>query len=74
MVASPLLPGSADLPELPELHQLPELPGLNQLRDGARVVALPLVTRFRGIDVREALLLRGPEAGASSRPSLEYAR
>ena len=32
------------------------VPPLHDLLATARVVALPLVTRFRGIDVREALL------------------
>ncbi|MDF2575867.1 MAG: O-succinylbenzoate synthase, partial [Agromyces sp.] len=36
------------------------MPTLSDLLATARVVALPLVTRFRGIDVREALLLEGP--------------
>jgi O-succinylbenzoate synthase len=38
----------------------------------ARVVALPLRTRFRGIDVREALLLRGPEGWTEFSPFVEY--
>ena len=36
------------------------LPSLNELRESARVVSLPMAARFRGIEVREALLLRGP--------------
>jgi O-succinylbenzoate synthase len=48
------------------------LPDLEQLRDGARVVALPLVTRFRGIDVREVLLVRGPRGWAEFSPFVEY--
>ena len=38
----------------------------------ARVVALPLATRFRGIDVREALLFEGPEGWAEFSPFPEY--
>ena len=48
------------------------LPELEQLRDGARVVALPLVTRFRAIDVREVLLVRGPRGWAEFSPFIEY--
>ena len=48
------------------------LPDLKQLRDGARVVALPLVTRFRAIDVREVLLVRGPRGWAEFSPFIEY--
>jgi O-succinylbenzoate synthase len=35
-------------------------------------VALPLVTRFRGLDVREALLVEGPEGWAEFAPFAEY--
>jgi o-succinylbenzoate synthase len=38
----------------------------------ARVVALPLRTRFRGIDVREAMLLRGPAGWTEFSPFVEY--
>ena len=48
------------------------LPPLADLRASARVVALPLHTRFRGIDVREALLLEGPEGWAEFSPFVEY--
>jgi O-succinylbenzoate synthase len=48
------------------------LPPLDDLLATARVVALPLVTRFRGIDVREALLLRGPEGWTEFSPFVEY--
>ncbi len=36
------------------------------------MVALPLATRFRGIDVREAVLLEGPEGWTEFSPFLEY--
>ncbi|RIJ01730.1 O-succinylbenzoate synthase, partial [Clavibacter nebraskensis] len=36
------------------------LPALDDLLATARVVALPLRTRFRGLDVREAVLIEGP--------------
>ena len=48
------------------------LPSGRELREVAHVVALPLVTRFRGIDVREAVLLRGPSGWAEFAPFPEY--
>jgi O-succinylbenzoate synthase len=48
------------------------LPDLAELRANAHVVALPLNTRFRGIDVREALLLDGPEGWSEFSPFVEY--
>lgn len=48
------------------------LPPLDELRATARVVALPLHTRFRGIDVREAMLLEGPEGWTEFSPFPEY--
>ncbi|GAB3118648.1 o-succinylbenzoate synthase [Glaciibacter psychrotolerans] len=48
------------------------LPHLDELLGTARVVSLPLVTRFRGIDSREALLLRGPEGWSEFSPFVEY--
>ena len=48
------------------------LPPLDDLLGTARVVALPLVTRFRGIDVREAMLLEGPEGWTEFSPFAEY--
>lgn len=48
------------------------LPTLPELLGSARVVALPLVTRFRGIDTREALLLKGPHGWAEFSPFAEY--
>ena len=48
------------------------LPDLAGLRAAAHVVSLPLVTRFRGVDHREALLLRGPEGWTEFSPFLEY--
>lgn len=47
-------------------------PSLAELLDTARVVALPLTTRFRGVDVREALLFEGPEGWAEFSPFVEY--
>ena len=48
------------------------LPSLAELLDGAAVVAIPLVTRFRGTDVREAMLLRGPNGWTEFSPFPEY--
>ncbi|MBS1674808.1 MAG: O-succinylbenzoate synthase, partial [Actinobacteria bacterium] len=48
------------------------LPALAEILDSARVVALPLHTRFRGVDVREALLFEGPEGWAEFSPFVEY--
>jgi O-succinylbenzoate synthase len=48
------------------------LPEPNELLATARVVALPLVTRFRGIDVREAVLFEGPEGWTEFSPFVEY--
>ena len=48
------------------------LPSAKELRDLAHVVALPLATRFRGIEVREAVLLRGPSGWTEFAPFAEY--
>ncbi|WP_157002817.1 o-succinylbenzoate synthase [Agromyces laixinhei] len=48
------------------------MPPLAELLATARVVALPLVTRFRGIDVREAVLFEGPEGWTEFSPFVEY--
>ena len=49
-----------------------DVPSLDALLGSARVVALPLVTRFRGIDIREAVLLEGPEGWTEFSPFVEY--
>lgn len=48
------------------------LASLPDLLAGARVVALPLRTRFRGIEVREALLVEGPTGWTEFSPFIEY--
>jgi o-succinylbenzoate synthase len=48
------------------------LPPLAELIASARVVALPMTTRFRGVEVREALLLEGPEGWTEFSPFAEY--
>ncbi|MFS0852872.1 o-succinylbenzoate synthase [Microbacterium sp. 179-I 3D4 NHS] len=47
-------------------------PDLSDLLATARVVALPLHTRFRGVETREALLFEGPEGWAEFSPFVEY--
>lgn len=49
------------------------LPALADLIGSARVVSLPMATRFRGVDTREALLFEGPEGWAEFSPFVEYA-
>ncbi|MFF7291597.1 o-succinylbenzoate synthase [Microbacterium sp. NPDC008134] len=48
-------------------------PELRDILSTARVVALPMHTRFRGVDTREALLFEGPEGWAEFSPFVEYA-
>jgi O-succinylbenzoate synthase len=52
-------------------HDAP-LPPLSEILGTARVVALPLATRFRGVDVREALLFEGPQGWTEFSPFSEY--
>jgi O-succinylbenzoate synthase len=47
-------------------------PSLDDLIDTARVVSLPLVSRFRGIDAREAMLFEGPAGWTEFSPFTEY--
>ncbi|WP_460002942.1 o-succinylbenzoate synthase [Microbacterium xylanilyticum] len=49
-----------------------DLPALAEILDTARVVALPMHTRFRDVDVRQALLFEGPEGWAEFSPFVEY--
>lgn len=48
------------------------LPPLQEILDTARVVALPMATRFRGVDVREAVVFEGPEGWTEFSPFGEY--
>jgi O-succinylbenzoate synthase len=48
------------------------LPDVDDLLETARVVALPLATRFRGVEVREAVVLEGPEGWTEFSPFAEY--
>lgn len=47
-------------------------PSLDDLLGSMRVVALPLVDRFRGITVREAVLFEGPAGWTEWAPFTEY--
>lgn len=49
------------------------LPPLDELLDRTHVVALPMRVRFRGVEVREALLLEGPSGWGEFSPFVEYA-
>jgi o-succinylbenzoate synthase len=51
---------------------MPELPALAELLAVARVVRVPLRVPFRGVRVREALLLSGPAGWAEFAPFTEY--
>lgn len=58
---------------LPPAHALPDpLPSLADLTDDLVVVGIPLRTRFRGIDVREAVVFRGPSGWGEFAPFPEY--
>lgn len=48
------------------------LPPLDEILSEARVVSLPMATRFRGVVTREAMLLRGPAGWTEFSPFLEY--
>ncbi|MBH0055035.1 o-succinylbenzoate synthase [Salinibacterium sp. SWN139] len=47
-------------------------PSANDILDTAHVVSLPMTSRFRGIDQREALLFRGPQGWSEFSPFVEY--
>ena len=53
-------------------HDESMMPRLEELLGTARVVALPMTTRFRGVTVREALLVEGPQGWAEFSPFVEY--
>ncbi|MGO1307334.1 MAG: o-succinylbenzoate synthase [Microbacterium gubbeenense] len=48
------------------------LPPVAEVLESLRVVSLPLATRFRSVDHREAALFEGPEGWAEFSPFLEY--
>ena len=47
-------------------------PALTDLLASARVVSLPLRTKFRGVVDREVMLFEGPNGWAEWSPFLEY--
>jgi o-succinylbenzoate synthase len=48
------------------------VPDVDELLAGAHVVAVPMRVRFRGVAVREALLIEGPAGWGEFGPFLEY--
>jgi len=50
----------------------PDLPDVIHLLERAHVVALPMRVRFRGVDVREAVLFEGPSGWGEFAPFAEY--
>lgn len=48
------------------------LPALDEVLASARVVAIPTRTRFRGVSMREAVILAGPEGPSEFSPFVEY--
>lgn len=48
------------------------LPELDEVLSGSAVVSVPLTTRFRGVEHREAVLLRGPAGWSEFSPFPEY--
>ena len=63
---------AAALPPLPGAPGGPALPDVEELLEHAVAVSLPMSVRFRGTDVRQALLLRGPAGWAEFSPFPEY--
>ena len=49
-----------------------QIPELAQLVSAARVVSLPLRTKFRGLNDREMVLFEGPNGWAEWSPFVEY--
>ena len=47
-------------------------PELDEVLSGSAVVSVPLTTRFRGVEHREAVLLRGPAGWSEFSPFPEY--
>jgi O-succinylbenzoate synthase len=51
---------------------MPQLPSVDELLTGARVVAVPMRVKFRGVLEREVLLLQGPAGWSEFGPFTEY--
>ena len=62
---------AARIATLADINVLPVAPAACDLA-GARVYAIPLRTRFRGIDVREGMLIEGPAGWGEFCPFPEY--
>ncbi len=65
-------PAAARRTWVADLPGIAALPGIAELVAAATVVRIPLRVRFRGVDVREALLLRGPHGWGEFAPFIEY--
>ena len=48
-----------------------QIPALAELVSAARIVALPLRTKFRGLEEREVLLFEGPNGWTEWSPFIE---
>ncbi|HEU0257455.1 MAG TPA: o-succinylbenzoate synthase [Microbacteriaceae bacterium] len=59
-------------PPAPSSQAAGPVPSAADLVSRAHVVSLPMVTRFRGITTREALLLEGPVGWSEFSPFVEY--
>ncbi len=62
----------ADMTETDAAPSGSSLPPVEEILETARVVALPMRTRFRGITRREALIFRGPAGWGEFGPFVEY--
>ncbi len=60
------------MPQQPPAPSLLPLPSLDELTASARVVSVPMHVRFRGVLVREVLLVHGPAGWGEFCPFLEY--
>jgi O-succinylbenzoate synthase len=50
----------------------PAFPSLAEVMEGVKVVSIPMRVRFRGVTVREAVLIRGPKGWGEFSPFPEY--
>lgn len=48
------------------------IPSLDEVLDGSHVLSLPMRTKFRGITIREVMLVRGPAGWGEFSPFTEY--
>lgn len=67
------IPGKhGEMPTFVVRAAAPQLPPVDLILETAMVVSLPMVTRFRGITHREAMLFRGLKGWGEFAPFLEY--